>query len=80
MDLFGMAFLVSTLTLLIVALNLAGDAYAWNSPVIIGLFVGTGVAFVAFIVAECRAVQPVVPMGLFVKWRHRNVPIITGEL
>ncbi|GJF00175.1 MFS general substrate transporter [Phanerochaete sordida] len=77
LDLFGMGFLVSWLTLLIVALNLGGDAYPWDSPVIIGLFVGTGVGFIAFVAAENRAQQPVVPMGLFVSWKYRNVPIIT---
>lgn len=77
MDLFGMGFLVSCLTLLIVALNLAGDAYAWGSPIIIGLFVGTGVSFIAFLVAENKASNPIVPMGLFVAWKYRNVPIIT---
>lgn len=77
LDLFGMGFLVSWLTLLIVALNLAGDAYAWSSPVIIGLFAGTGAAFLAFVIAENRALHPVVPMRLFVSWKYRNVPIIT---
>ncbi|KAI0339236.1 hypothetical protein BDW22DRAFT_1336511 [Trametopsis cervina] len=63
--------------LLIVALNLGGDAYAWSSPVIIGLFSGAGVAFIAFIVAENYATNPVVPLGLYVKWASRNVPIMT---
>ena len=74
-----MGFLVSWLTLLIVALNLAGDAYAWSSPIVIGLFAGTGVAFLAFVVAENKASHPVVPMGLFVSWKYRNVPIITSK-
>ena len=80
MDIFGMGLMVSWLTLLIVALNLGGDAYAWNSPIIIGLLAGTGAAFIAFIVAENFAAQPVIPMGLFVSWKYRNVPIITGNL
>ncbi|KAI0083894.1 major facilitator superfamily domain-containing protein [Irpex rosettiformis] len=77
LDLFGMGFLVTWLTLLIIALNLGGDAYPWNSPVIIGLFVGAGVAFVAFVLAEKYATNPVVPLGLYVKWASRNVPIMT---
>ncbi|KIP03645.1 hypothetical protein PHLGIDRAFT_110595 [Phlebiopsis gigantea 11061_1 CR5-6] len=77
MDLFGMTFLVVWITLLIVALNLGGDAYAWNSPVIIGLLAGTGTSFIAFLVAENKASHPVVPMGLFASWKYRNVPIIT---
>lgn len=79
MDLFGMSFLVIWLTLLIVALNLGGDAYAWNSPVIIGLLAGTGASFIAFLVAENKASHPVVPMGFFASWKYRNIPIITGK-
>lgn len=77
LDLLGMGFLVSWLTLLIIALNLGGDAYAWNSPVIIGLFAGAFVAFVAFVLAERYAAKPVVPLGLYVRWASRNVPIMT---
>ena len=73
-----MGSLITWLTLLIVALNMGGDSYAWNSPVIIGLLAGTGAAFVAFVVAENYATNPVVPMGLFVRWASRNVPIMTG--
>lgn len=78
LDLIGMALIISALTLLIVALNLAGESYSWSSPVIIGLFVGTGCAFIAFIIAENFATNPVVPMGLFVSLSSRNVPIMTG--
>ena len=74
-----MGLIISWLTLFIIALNLGGDAYAWGSPVIIGLFVGAGCAFIAFIVAENYATNPVVPMGLFVSWKTRNVPIMTGK-
>ncbi|KAI0777913.1 major facilitator superfamily domain-containing protein [Irpex lacteus] len=72
-----MGLLVTWLTLLIIALNLGGDAYPWGSPVIIGLFVGAGVAFAAFILAEKYAMKPVVPLGLYKKWASRNVPIMT---
>lgn len=72
-----MGLLVAWLTLLIIALNLAGAAYAWTSPVIIGLFAGTGAAFIAFLVAEKYAASPVVPLSLYVKRATRNVPIMT---
>lgn len=74
-----MGLIIAWLTLVIIALNLGGDAYAWNSSVIIGLLVGAGCAFVGFIVAENYAPNPVVPMGLFASWKTRNVPIMTGE-
>ena len=74
-----MTLLVCWLTLLIVALNLGGDAYAWNSPVIIGLLAGTGAGFLGFVFAEHRAPHPIVPLRLFTSWEYRNVPIITSE-
>lgn len=77
LDLLGMGFLVTWLTLLIVALNLGGGAYPWSSPVIIGLFAGFGLTLIAFILAEKYAANPVVPLGLYVKWASRNVPIMT---
>lgn len=74
----GMTLLIISLTLLIVALNLGGEARPWRSPTIIGLFAGAGGAFCAFIFAERSATYPVVPMGLFSSLKWRNVPIISG--
>lgn len=69
--------LVSSLTLLVVALNLGGHSFAWNSSTVIGLLVGAFVAFVIFIVVERRvAVNPVIPVHLFTRWERRNVPIM----
>ncbi len=79
LDLLGMTLLICWLTLLIVALNLGGDAYPWASSVTISLFAAAGCAFAAFVIAENYATHPVIPMGLFVTWHSRNVPIITGK-
>lgn len=79
LDATGMMLLISCLTLLIVALNIGGDAYPWDSKVVIGLFVGSAFAFLLFIVAENFASFSIVPMGLFASWEWRNVPIMTGE-
>lgn len=78
LDTIGMFMLVTNLTLLIVALNLGGDAYAWNSPTVIGLLVGAGVALLAFVYAESLATYPVLPLGLFMRLQWRNVPLMTG--
>ena len=78
LDTFGMFMLVTNLTLLIVALNIGGDAYAWNSPQVIGLLAGSAVALIGFIYAERVATYPILPLGLFVKLEWRNVPIMTG--
>ncbi|KAI0791869.1 major facilitator superfamily domain-containing protein [Abortiporus biennis] len=77
-DSVGMFMLIATLTFLIVALNLAGDAFPWDSSVIIGLFVASAVGFVVFILVERRASKPIVPTHLFAQMNFRNVPIMTA--
>ncbi|KAH8091402.1 major facilitator superfamily domain-containing protein [Cristinia sonorae] len=77
LDTLGMFMLITNLTLLIVALNLGGEAYPWNSPVIIGLLVGAGVALLAFVYAESLATYPILPLALFVRLKWRNVPLMT---
>jgi len=77
LDAVGMMMIVTSLSLLIVALNLGGDAFLWNASVTIGLFVGSAVSFVLFIVSERHAAYPVVPMSLFGMIKFRNVPIMT---
>ncbi|KAI0074808.1 MFS general substrate transporter [Panus rudis PR-1116 ss-1] len=72
-----MIVLITSLTLLIIALNLGGEARPWKSPTIIGLFAGAGGAFLAFVFAEKSAKYPVVPMGLFASMKWRNVPLMT---
>ncbi|MER7394208.1 MDR family MFS transporter [Streptomyces sp. NPDC000151] len=60
---------VLLLVVAIVALNLltgwAGVTYSWNSPVILGLAVGSVLAVTLFILSQRRAVDPVVPLRLF---------------
>ncbi|MFA5711892.1 MFS transporter, partial [Mycolicibacterium sp.] len=50
---------------LTLATSWGGGEYAWSSPMIIGLFVGSAVALVAFVVVELRATEPILPMRLF---------------
>ncbi|KAK7031292.1 hypothetical protein VNI00_013546 [Paramarasmius palmivorus] len=74
-DIVGMLLLVASLGFFIVSLNSAGQTIPWNSPTIIGLLCASGVAFIAFWVAEKYAKMPIAPTRLFVKWEWRNVPI-----
>ncbi|WP_051745028.1 MDR family MFS transporter [Streptomyces yerevanensis] len=64
-DYAGVVLLVAA----IVALNLltgwAGVKYSWTSPVILGLAVGSALAVALFILAQRRAVDPVIPLRLF---------------
>lgn len=50
------------------AVSVGGDTFAWDSPVIIGLFIFSAVNLVLFVRAEFRAEDPVTPPDLF---RHR---------
>lgn len=62
----GGAFtLVGAVICLMFALELGGEKYAWNSAVIISLFVGFAVLFVAFLLVEVRAKEPVISFSMF---------------
>ena len=50
---------------LTLATSWGGSTYAWGSPMIIGLFVGSLAALAAFVAVELRAAEPILPMRLF---------------
>jgi EmrB/QacA subfamily drug resistance transporter len=50
---------------LTLATSWGGNTYAWGSPMIIGLLVGSLVALAAFVAVELRAQEPILPMRLF---------------
>src|SRR5689334_8039467 len=50
---------------LTLATSWGGGEYAWTSPVIIALFFGSAIALAAFVWAETRAAEPILPMRLF---------------
>lgn len=50
------------------AVSLGGDTFAWDSPVIIGLFLFAALNFALFVRAEFRAEDPITPPDLF---KHR---------
>ncbi len=61
-------------TAALLAVSLGGDSFAWDSPVIIGLFVFAAANLALFVRAEFRAEDPVTPPDLF---RHR---VFTGAM
>ena len=65
LDWLGMGTLLGWTILLVFALEMGGRDYAWGSPVIVGAFVGSAILLVAFIVAERRAAEPLIPFNLF---------------
>lgn len=57
-----LAVVLSTITLLS---DLGGTAYAWTSPVTMGLIAVSLLALTLFVVVERKATEPVLPMRLF---------------
>jgi hypothetical protein len=61
----GIVTLLGWTCLLVFALETGGRDYAWSSPTIVGALAGSVILLVAFIVAELRAAEPLLPLGLF---------------
>jgi predicted MFS family arabinose efflux permease len=57
------------------ALAWGGNEYPWGSSTIVGLFAVSFLFAVAFVMAEFRAVEPLLPMHLF---RLRTFALVTG--
>jgi EmrB/QacA subfamily drug resistance transporter len=64
-DYLGSALLALSATALVLFTSLGGTSYPWTSPFIIGLAVSGVVFAVAFLLAERRAAEPVIPLHLF---------------
>ncbi|HEV3280441.1 MAG TPA: MFS transporter [Acidimicrobiales bacterium] len=64
-DYLGTALLALSATALVLFTSLGGSSYPWGSPFLIGLAVSGVVSGVAFLFAERRAVEPVIPLNLF---------------
>ncbi|MGW3331137.1 DHA2 family efflux MFS transporter permease subunit [Streptomyces rubiginosohelvolus] len=64
-DYLGTFLIAAVATSLVLIASLGGTTWAWSSPQIIGLAVLAVVLLVAFIAAERRAVEPVLPLKLF---------------
>jgi EmrB/QacA subfamily drug resistance transporter len=71
-DYAGAVLLTLALSALVMFTSLGGTSFAWSSPVILSLMAGALVAAVAFIFAEWRAVEPILPLELF---RNRNFSV-----
>ena len=64
-DYLGTALLAAGTSCLVLLTSLGGTEYPWGSPQIIGLGAAGIVLLIAFIFAERRAAEPVVPLSLF---------------
>ncbi|MEP6650501.1 MAG: MFS transporter [Lapillicoccus sp.] len=61
-DYAGAVLLTSAMTLLILGVLEGGQAWAWSSPTSIGVFAVGALILVAFVFAERRAAEPVLPL------------------
>lgn len=65
-DYLGILFAAAALTLLLVPISGGGSTYAWNSPIIITMFIVGGVLFFAFLFIEWKvATLPMIPLRIF---------------
>jgi EmrB/QacA subfamily drug resistance transporter len=64
-DYLGALTLTSAVVPLLLGLSWGGQQYPWSSPVIIGLFGLAVIMFGAFVWAEQRAREPILPFSLF---------------
>ena len=76
-DYLGTALLALAATSLVLLTTLGGTTYAWGSAPIIILGVGGVVLLVAFVFAERRAAEPVLPLRLF-RYRVFSVSSAVG--
>ena len=75
-DYLGVILLALTLVPSLLALTLVGTSASLGDPLIVALFVGSGLGLVAFMVVERRAAEPIVPLELFKNRTFRTVAIV----
>lgn len=64
-DVLGIVTLIIALGCILLATSWGGTTYPWGSATILGLYAVGTVALIAFIAAERRAVEPILPLRLF---------------
>ncbi len=64
-DVAGIATLTPGLVAILLATSWGGTTYAWTSGVILGLYAVGALLLAAFVVAESRAAEPILPLRLF---------------
>ena len=64
-DYLGASLLAGGLAAIVLYTSLGGTTYSWTSPWMLALIVGGVLLLVAFVFAESRAAEPVLPLELF---------------
>jgi EmrB/QacA subfamily drug resistance transporter len=66
-DYLGSALLAAGVTCIVLLTTWGGTTYAWGSSTILGMAAASVVLLIAFVFAENRAAEPVIPLSLFRK-------------
>lgn len=74
-DYVGFALLTAAVSGLVLVTTWGGAQYAWGSPVIVGLSVGTVLLGAVFVLSQRRSPEPVLPLRLF---RNRTFTIASA--
>jgi EmrB/QacA subfamily drug resistance transporter len=74
-DYAGAVLLTAALSAVILFTSLGGTSFPWMSPVILGLMAASVVCTLAFVAAELRAAEPILPMSLFA---NRNFAVASS--
>lgn len=64
-DYLGSALLAIALSAIVLLADLGGTAFAWSSPAMLALIAAAAASLAGFVLAERRAVEPVLPLRLF---------------
>ncbi|MGP9680481.1 MULTISPECIES: MDR family MFS transporter [unclassified Brachybacterium] len=66
-DFLGMLTLTPGMVIALLATTWGGGDYAWDSPVIIGMYAVAAVFLIAFVIIETRVAEPLLPMHLLLR-------------
>ncbi|KAK3293946.1 uncharacterized protein B0H64DRAFT_374796 [Chaetomium fimeti] len=72
-DFKGSILLSSSVTSLILGLNLGGNVLPWSHPFVIASLMGFAIFFPPFLYVETRAVKPIMPLHLILKSPYMNL-------
>ncbi|EDK36020.2 hypothetical protein PGUG_00118 [Meyerozyma guilliermondii ATCC 6260] len=76
-DYFGILFATAGLTLLLIPISGGGSTYAWNSPIVITMFVVGGVLMIVFLLIEWKVPQlPMIPLYIF---KRASLSLLLGS-
>lgn len=71
-DYAGAVIFTISISSLLLAVLTGGETFAWNSPLIVGLFIVAAVFLMLFRKVEARAKEPMIPLSLF---RERKIMV-----